>query len=73
MIEKLLKEITKDWTEADWEDVSGDELRYHISEFLNALETFPDLFLLRYEFEEYMGWQGMRYDDPMPSPQGAQG
>lgn len=60
MIEKLLEEIVKDWTNVDWEDMSEDMLRYHIGEFLeeqgNPRESAADLFLLKFEFERYMGW-----------------
>jgi len=60
MLEKLLKEVTKDWTEADWESTSEDKLRYYIGEFLeeqgNPRESAADLFLLKFEFERYMGW-----------------
>lgn len=53
----LLEEVTKDWKKADFEETNRDDLRYHISEFL---ETNPksgsDLFLLKFEFEKYMGW-----------------
>jgi hypothetical protein len=40
--------------------MSKDMLRYHIGEFLeeqgNPRESAADLFLLKFEFEWYMGW-----------------
>lgn len=60
MVEKLFDEVTKDWTEADWEGTSEDDLRYQISEFLdgNSEESIgtADVFMLAFEFEKYMGW-----------------
>lgn len=60
MIEKFLHYITKNWTKEDWEGIPQDDLRYHISEFLEQKEIHSlsnsDLFELSFQFEEYMGW-----------------
>ena len=56
LVEKLFDEVTKDWTAADWEQTSANELHYHIAEWLDAGGDVTDLFMAKFEFEQYMGW-----------------
>ncbi len=55
-IENLLELVTKEWTPADWEGESKENLRYHIREWIGTGGDVSDLSLAQSAFEIYMGW-----------------
>lgn len=54
--EKFFELISKDWTKEDWEQTSSDQLRYHISEWVDQGGNLSNMFVAAYEFENWMGW-----------------
>ena len=54
--QKLFEAVSKDWTEADWEQTPPDTLRYHIHEWVVNGGDMSNLALAKFEFEQSMGW-----------------
>jgi len=54
--EQFFNEVTKDWTAADWEDITADELRCHIDTWVSEGGDLSDGSVSIYRFEKYMGW-----------------
>jgi len=55
-IEIFINELTKDWTNEDWQTTSRSDLYYHVTEWLNQGNNLNDMFLAKFKFERYMGW-----------------
>lgn len=58
-LREIQKWLTKDWTQADWEDHPEEKLFEELQMWAIDLEDqtiLDDKILASYEFEQHMGW-----------------